>query len=171
MWRTDKEQGIGCTRAADCLEAAETSQAVRLDDLIAMLPIEVREHVSQCRECRDYCSVFIEARQFLAPLSQREDVVRPFFSKRVMAAIRAKEDEMERTLRAWAAVPRMASRLAAIAMLVLFLAGTWLYKAPTHKLPVTEASVESNNAIVEDNTPVPMSKDDVLVSVLEREQQ
>ena len=50
-----------------------------------------------------------------------------FFAKRVMAAIEAQENEFARRTRAWAAVPAFASRLSAIAALLLIAAGTWLY--------------------------------------------
>ncbi|MBS1841369.1 MAG: hypothetical protein JSS69_10720 [Acidobacteria bacterium] len=49
-----------------------------------------------------------------------------FFAKRVMAAIEAREAELTRRARAWAAIPDFASRLSAIAALLLVIAGTWL---------------------------------------------
>jgi len=51
----------------------------------------------------------------------------PFFAKRVMAAIEAQEAELIRRSKAWAAVPAFASRLSAIAALLLVMAGTWLF--------------------------------------------
>lgn len=170
MWANKEERAMKCTRAVDCLEAASLPRTAHLEDLLATLPPDLAKHASVCRDCRESCELFLQSSRLLAPLASPEEIAPPFFSKRVLATIRAKEDEMERTLRAWAAVPKMASRLAAVAMLVLFLAGTWLYKGPNRKPAVTEASVESTTGIVEDTATVPVSKDDVLVSVLEREQ-
>jgi len=44
-----------------------------------------------------------------------------------MAAINATEAELARRSRAWAAVPAFASRLSAIAAILLVAAGTWLF--------------------------------------------
>ena len=51
----------------------------------------------------------------------------PFFAKRVMAAIDATEADIIRRARAWAAVPSFASRLSAVAAILLVAAGSWLF--------------------------------------------
>src|SRR5438128_7545910 len=68
-----------------------------------------------------------EVRILLRDLETRRAEPGPFFPKRVMAAIEVQEVELRRRSRAWAAVPTFASRLSAIAALLLVMAGTWLY--------------------------------------------
>lgn len=68
-----------------------------------------------------------EVRRLLRELDSRRAEPGPFFAKRVIAAIEARESELGRRSRAWAAVPTFASRLSAIAALLLVMAGTWLY--------------------------------------------
>jgi hypothetical protein len=68
-----------------------------------------------------------EVRELLRGLKSRRAEPSPFFAKRVMAAINATEAELARRTRAWAAVPAFASRLSAIAAILLVAAGTWLF--------------------------------------------
>lgn len=68
-----------------------------------------------------------EVRQLLRDLEAGRTEPSAFFAKRVMAAIEAREAELTGRVRAWAAVPTFASRLSAVAVMLLLLAGTWLY--------------------------------------------
>jgi hypothetical protein len=70
----------------------------------------------------------------------------PFFSKRVMAAIEAQEAELTRRARAWAAIPGFASRLSAIAALLLLMAGTWLYTGSSRRPDLTNGIFEDSAA-------------------------
>jgi len=70
----------------------------------------------------------------------------PFFAKRVMAAIEAKENELAGRTRAWAAVPAFASRLSAIAALLLLVAGTWLYTGKSSKQSVLANGIFEDSA-------------------------
>jgi len=171
MWGTDETSDGKCNETAEWLETAVASQlqAATLEELIAGLPQTAHDHVGQCQNCQNSCLEFLESRKLLAPLARKTGEVNPYFVQRVLARIRSREDELERSTRAWAAVPRLASRLAGIAMLILLIAGTWLYTAPNKK-QANEQTVEPASAIFEDNAAVPTSKDDVLVSVLERGQ-
>jgi hypothetical protein len=69
----------------------------------------------------------------------------PFFPKRVMAAIEAREAELTRRARAWAAIPVFASRLSAIAALLLVVAGTWLYTG-SHRQSVLSNGIFEDSA-------------------------
>jgi hypothetical protein len=68
-----------------------------------------------------------EVQELLREAARERKEPNPFFSKRVMAAIEAQEVELARGARAWAAIPAFASRLSAIAVLLLVAAGTWIY--------------------------------------------
>ena len=68
-----------------------------------------------------------EVQELLRGLESRRAEPSAFFAKRVMAAIDATEVDLTRRSRAWAAVPAFASRLSAIAAILLVAAGTWLF--------------------------------------------
>jgi hypothetical protein len=103
-----------------------------------------------------------EVRMVLRDMEARRAEPSPFFAKRVMAAIETQEVELSRRSRAWAAVPVFASRLSAIAALLLVMAGTWLYTG-SHRQPAT------TSALVEDiaSNAQPSNQDEVFVSPAE----
>ena len=70
-----------------------------------------------------------EVQELLRGFESRRAEPSAFFAKRVMAAINATEAELARRSRAWAAVPAFASRLSAIAAILLVAAGTWLFSS------------------------------------------
>ena len=70
----------------------------------------------------------------------------PFFAKRVMAAIEGQENELVKRARAWAAVPAFASRLSAIAALLLLMAGTWFYSGNHGKQSVIANGIFEDSA-------------------------
>ena len=72
----------------------------------------------------------------------------PFFAARVMAAIEARETELVRKARAWAAIPSFASRLSAIAALLLVMASTWLWAGPHGESNTTPGLVEDVSSSV-----------------------
>jgi hypothetical protein len=63
-----------------------------------------------------------------------------------MAAIEGREAELAGRTRTWAAVPVFASRLAAIAVLVLLVAGTWLYEGSARRQATTGGIFEDSAA-------------------------
>ena len=103
-----------------------------------------------------------EVRMLLRDMETRRAEPSPFFAKRVMAAIEAQEVELSRRSRDWAAVPAFASRLSAIAALLLVMAGTWLYTGG-HRQPAT------TSALVEDiaSNAQQSNQDEVFVSPAE----
>jgi len=99
-----------------------------------------------------------EVQALLRDLESRRGEPGPFFAKRVMAAIAAQETEIARRSRAWAAVPTFASRLSAIAALLLVVAGTWLYTG-------RQTSVSTQGGLFEDSAAAASSttQDEVFV--------
>jgi hypothetical protein len=171
MWGTDKTRDGTCSKTGEWLESAglKHPQATTFEELLAGLPQTAQHHIMKCQNCQNYCHEFLESRKLLASLAGEPGQANPYFVQRVLAAIRSREDELERSTRAWAAVPRLASRLAGIATLILLLTGTWLFEGPNKRQP-EEKTVEPTSTLFEDNAAVPTSKDEVLVSVLERGQ-
>ena len=89
----------------------------------AELPAEEERHVAGCESCRAALEEFAETRSALAELSLSEPG--PWFAKRVMAAIDAKEREEEATDGVWISVRRLAPRIVALSALLLVLGGSW----------------------------------------------
>lgn len=99
-----------------------------------------------------------EVQALLRDLESRRAEPGPFFAKRVIAAIQAQEAELGRRSRAWAAVPTFASRLSAIAALLLVMAGTWLYTGG-QRSTVGQGGIFEDSAAAASST----SQDDVFV--------
>src|SRR5215470_16662758 len=85
-----------------------------------------------------------EVQALLCEMQSRRAEPGPFFARRVLAAIEAQEAELTRRGRAWAAIPAFASRLSAIAVLLLVAAGTWLYSG-------SRPAVSTQGGIFEDS--------------------
>ena len=103
-----------------------------------------------------------EVRQLLRDLEVRRTEPSAFFAKRVMAAIEAREAEVRGRVRAWAAVPGFASRLSAVAVMLLLLAGTWLYTGSSRRNASTGGLFEDSAAAASSS-----SQDDVFTMVAE----
>ena len=100
-----------------------------------------------------------EVQELLRDLEPRRAEPSPFFAKRVLAAIEAREAELGRRSRAWAAVPVFASRLSAIAALLLVAAGTWLYTGSRPAI-TTQGGIFEDSAAAASST----SQDEVFVA-------
>ena len=87
-----------------------------------------------------------EVQTLLRDLKSRRAEPSPFFAKRVMAAIEAREAELIRRSRAWAAVPAFASRLSVVAALLIVMAGTWLYTGSRTKSTAQNGIFEDSAA-------------------------
>jgi hypothetical protein len=93
---------------------------------LALLPEAARGHVAQCASCEGAWQDFVETRSALTELKEGLPEPGPWFTARVMATIRAQENEIEeRKNGVWISVRRLAPRLAAFAAVLLVLAGTW----------------------------------------------
>jgi hypothetical protein len=103
-----------------------------------------------------------EVQALLRDMESRRVEPGPFFAKRVLAAIEVQEGEIARRSRAWAAVPTFASRLSAIAALLLVMAGTWMYTG-------RQSSTAPQGGLFEDSAAAANSttQDEVFVSPAE----
>lgn len=106
-----------------------------------------------------------EVRNLLREMDSRRAEPSPFFARRVMAAIGARDGELSRRVRAWAAVPAFASRVSAIAVLLLLLAGTWLYTGSARR-----SSLAAPGGLFEDSAAAASSssQDEVFPAASER---
>lgn len=134
MWGTKDKTSAKCERICDALEAsapaATRGETAASGTLLARLPEAMREHVFSCEACRAFAEELVEARELLGVMKDKAEPS-PFFLARVMASIASKEAELENKAQTWAAVPRLASRLAVLASVGLLIAATWLYQMPS----------------------------------------
>ena len=124
----------------------------------------MRSHAAECAECRHAVEDFADTRSALAELELPE--AGPWFTKRVMNAIAAKENEIEERVNGfWIGVRRLAPKLVAFATLVLMLGGTWAFQE--HRAhSVSRPAIGPAEGIFE-NVPSQPANDDIVASVHE----
>src|SRR5262245_64387804 len=165
MWRMKDKTSAECGRIADALEAsaaAETrGEIAAAGTLLARLPEAMREHAFSCGACRSFAEELVEAREILGVVESKAEPS-PFFLARVMASIASREAELENKAQTWAAVPRLASRLAVLASLGLLIAATWLYQMPAANIAGWNSSQWAG--LVDTSA----TQDDLLVSLADK---
>ena len=114
-----------CRRFLDALEELPPSGGTRKDveEWRTELPAAEEEHAGSCEACRTALEEFAETRNALAGIAVEE--AGPWFTARVMAAINAREKEVEARDGVWISVRRLAPRLVALSALLLVLGGSW----------------------------------------------
>jgi hypothetical protein len=121
MFSLLKRDRATCKRLRDSLEDASREDALS--------PVQ-QKHLAECPDCQTAADELWMSRILLKKIPSVTATPAPWFAPRVMAVIAARESELRQSLEAWAAVPRLAARLAWISALVLLLASTWLYQLP-----------------------------------------
>ena len=119
---------VNCERFLNELEGlpAEGAGGATAEELLAKMPVAAREHVLRCTGCSEALQDFAETRQALEGMKAGLPEAGPWFTARVMGAIRAKEAEIEEKKEGvWVGVRRLAPRLVAFAAVLLALGGSW----------------------------------------------
>jgi len=151
-----------CDAVCEVLERKknpETSDRVdAIGALLAGLPEEMCKHIYSCETCRVFADDLLEARGMFEG-SKSDAQPGPYFLIRVMASIADREQQLDRSAQTWAAVPRLASRLAVLASLGLLLAASWVYQMPRNS-GAGMSSQQVSEALVDNGT----SQDDLLLS-------
>jgi hypothetical protein len=164
MWNLLTKRSDECSHMQDLLEH---SQAASVEELLVVLAPVQRAHFAECQSCRDAAQNLMKAREIFKGVASYRQEEAPWFAGRVMAAIAARERELALAVSPWSAVPRFASRLSWIAAIVLLAGSTWLYEKPA-VAPSTVASTASSQEYLFDAPQPPMSQDDVLISMAEK---
>ena len=168
MWLTTSGYGSACAKVHGALEgisSAEPSEGVHaLGVLLAQLPQETREHVNACDGCRMFAAELLEVRAMFQ-CADTGPQPGPYFMARVMAAISDREGELERISQTWAAVPRLAHRLAVLASLSLLVAASWLYQQPRHA-GIASVSAQNSEGLVDSSGNT--VQDDFLLNTADR---
>ncbi len=117
---------VNCEEFLNELEQLPGDATLATAHALRGLPAPMRAHGQACADCAAALEDFVETRKALAPMKALLPEAGPWFAKRVMANISAREDEIdERANGVWISVRRLAPRLAAIAVLLLVIGGSW----------------------------------------------
>ncbi len=152
-----------CGRFLEELEgvAASDAKEVNAQTVVTQMSSQARGHAEVCAECRGAVEDLAETRRALLPMGTPVAEAGPWFAARVMAAIRAKENELdERSNGVWLGVRRLAPRLVALCTVVLLVGTTWAYQMRQQDL-ARQLQLQSGESVFE-SVPAPLN-DDVLV--------
>lgn len=128
MTGLSKETKVKCEWFLNELEMLpkDGPEATCTENLLERMTAAAREHVLGCASCDLALRDFADTRQLLESVKEGLPGAGPWFTTRVMAAIRGKEAEIEELRNGvWVSVRRLAPRLVAFAALLLLLGGTW----------------------------------------------
>ena len=152
-----------CGRFLEELEGVAVSDAkeVSAQTVVTQMSSQARGHAEVCAECRGAVEDLAETRRALLPMSTPVAEAGPWFAARVMAAIRAKENELDqRSNGVWLGVRRLAPRLVALCAVVLLVGTTWAYQVRQQDL-ARQLQLQPAESVFE-SVPAPLN-DDVLV--------
>jgi hypothetical protein len=165
LWNRQEDE---CSRLRGFLEdaAAARPDATGMNEFLELLPSAVRPHFEICRDCQEAAQDLLTVRKILNDARRTGAEAGPWFAGRVMAAIAARERELEEAARTWLVLPRFASRLAVVSGVLLLIASTWLYERPSAR-QVSQPASNAAEYLFEAPQP-PVNQDDVLISMAER---
>jgi hypothetical protein len=124
MFNLPERQNAGCERFLEELESVPVNETTS-GEVLARISEVGREHARACENCRQALNELVITRQAIEPLRAGQKVAGPWFTTRVMAAIAAKEKEIEERNGVWISVRRFAPRLVALCALLLVVGSTW----------------------------------------------
>jgi hypothetical protein len=153
-----------CRRFLEELEGVPASKGRegKAEAALEVMSSEARRHATECADCREAVEELVEARKALQPLSTPVAEAGPWFATQVMAAIRARENELEeRRNGVWVGVRRLAPRLVALCALLLVLGTTWAVQLRRADV-ATQPEMRPAESVFE-SVPAPLN-DDVLVN-------
>src|SRR6516162_11528065 len=125
---SDRPRKLECEAFLEALEATSPEKGTEAQPgvLLGLMNEPKRGHAEVCADCRAAVEAMSATRRELARLSEAALEPGPWFTTRVMGAIRAKESEIEEKKNGvWVSVRRLAPRLVAFCTLLLVVGGTW----------------------------------------------
>lgn len=150
---------VNCEEFLGQLEELPGGARISVVELLQQMPAELHAHGEACSGCRAALEDLVETRQALAAMKPRMREAGPWFASRVMAAINARENEIEeRSNNVWLSVRRLAPRLAAFAVLLLVLGGSWAMQL-RHAEQVRQRQMQPTDSLFEGNPSTPLNYD------------
>lgn len=131
MNNSPRDTKVDCESFLNELEELETGGpgVTTSEELLTRIPEAAREHAARCTSCEEALQDFAETRRELARMGEGLPEAGPWFTARVMGAIRVKEQEIEEKREGvWVSVRRLAPQLVAFAAVLLVLGGTWAFE-------------------------------------------
>lgn len=161
-----RETKMRCEKFLNELEGLPAGEAGAVD---AELTAESREHALGCANCESAQKDFVETRRGLAAM--KAAAPGPWFAKRVMQAIAAKELEIEESRNGvWLGVRSLAPRLTAVAALLLVVGGTWAMELRRAERQAMQAGMSAVEELFDVGPSAPLN-DDIVASVNEGQAQ
>jgi hypothetical protein len=169
MWNLLKRRSGECERLQDWLESSAREDLLgrSVEELVEILPEDVRAHFAECRGCREAAQDLLATRELLEGVVSPAADGGPWFAKRILSAIAARQRELAFPVSPWGMVPRFASRLAWASAVLLLAGSTWLYERPT-PAPSNQPAATASQEYLFETPPPTMNQDDVLISMAER---
>jgi|SRR5882724_8934821 len=159
------ENKNSCERFEMRLEdAAERGQQIALTE-------DLSSHVAGCANCREAFEAIELSQSLLRSGLEATAAPGPFFTKRVIAVIRAEEGRLAAQGSIfWSPLQHLAARMAMAAGVIVMVLTVYVYTFGQTGAGVTTAQNETSYELVphQQLDPQPQSKDDVLMSLVER---
>ena len=155
MWNPLEKSSSECDRFRELLEEGSGGA----------VPATLRQHAAQCPDCEAAMEELAASRELLRALPRQAEAG-PWFAPRVMAAIRARESELRRSVDAWIIVPKLARRITWVSALALVLASTWLLGRPAASTALKPVATDITGESVPEYA-APDNNDDLLLSLAE----
>lgn len=155
-----------CEEVLNELEALKVDGTTAAEVLPALTEVS-RRHALECEQCQSVLDDFMTTREALAPMKASLPEAGPWFATRVMAAVKAAENEIEAKREGvWISVRRLAPRLVAFAALLLVLGGTWVMEERRRELTSGQAQVRQVEGLFE-SAPTAPQNDDIVAAAPE----
>jgi hypothetical protein len=131
------------------------------------LPAELARHAASCADCQRMVDDYRASHVLLSSLRREPAESRPWFATGVMAAIAAREAQLQGSLEKWGAIPLLASKFAWVSVFALLLSGTWLVGRQQASGAAWTPTDLAGETLV-DRHPAPVDNDEVLNNLGER---
>jgi hypothetical protein len=150
------------------LDVAETaaqgnSGTLSRETLLGEIPAKFRSHMRDCETCAQAVDDLVATRNSLADHPPIATFDAPWFAARVMARISAEERKRAGQDTVWSVLPRLASRFAGAALILIVITGGLVIRKPAERAG-TQPAIES----LFDTSSTALTHDDVLSTVLEK---
>lgn len=163
---SDRPRKLECEAFLEALEATSPDKGTEAlpGVLLELINGVTRGHAEVCADCKAAVEAMSVTRRELARLSEAALEPGPWFTTRVMGAIRAKESEIEEKKNGvWVSVRRLAPRLVAFCTLLLVLGGTWALEVRKAE-EARQAEMRPVESLFEATASTPLNDDVLAVS-------